>query len=658
MTVEALFTIAALTATFALLAIRLCRRRMTGALLATTTIWLALSAAIGWISLQNERGASAAPPLDDRPLEIAGPGYITSDSCKSCHPRHYDTWHQSYHRQMTQVASPRSVLGDFENVSVDSEGHNYRLFRRGEEYWVEMDWIETKALQPRDPGRIERQIVQTTGSHHMQIYWFPSGVTRILEQLPIVWLNAEKRWVPRNACFLMPPGFPATTEPGRWNVSCMHCHATRGRPQMNNPLEMYTETTEFGIACEACHGPAENHVAINSNPSRRYEQWLDDGQPDTSIVNPRRLPHRLDSQVCGQCHSLRVPQEGRDMDLFAREGIPFRPGDDLEQVMLLPQLNGTNIASSLTAQKPEYARERFWRDGMVRISGREYNGLIESPCFKHDQEDRRMSCFSCHAMHQPANDPRARSDWADDQLKPGMRTDKACLQCHADYAADISSHTRHLPESSGSRCYNCHMPHTTYGLLKSIRSHQVSVPTARESVETGRPNACNLCHLDKTLAWTADQLNEWFDTEKPPLSEDQRNIAASALWLLKGDAGQRALTAWSMGWGPAQEASGAEWLPPFLGQALLDPYDVVRYIAWRSLRAQTGFDELSYDYVGPAKDRFEAAQEVRKRWQGAHTRLPDSAKRNVLITGPGRVNNAEFRRLIDQRDNSPLTLAE
>ena len=47
------------------------------------------------------------------------------------------------------------------------------------------------------------------------------------------------------------------------------------------------------------------------------------------------------------------------------------------------------------------------------------------------------------------------------------------------------------------------MPYTTYGLLKTIRSHtdQQSVGRRRR-VETGRPNACNLCHLDKTLAWT------------------------------------------------------------------------------------------------------------------------------------------------------------
>jgi hypothetical protein len=657
MTLESLFAIGALAAVFGLLAMKFRRRGFRVALLAVTAIWLVASATLGRMGYRDRQEANLPTPPPDRPQEVARPGYITSDSCKSCHPSQYDTWHGSYHRKMTQVASPETVIGDFDDKVFEAKGHSYRLFRKGEEFWVEMDRIEFGALKPSKPERIERHIIQTTGSHHMQIYWFASGTTRILEQLPIIWLKPEQRWTPRNACFLMPPNAPVSTEPGRWNVTCVACHTTRGRPQMNSPQEMYTETTEFGIACEACHGPAENHVAINGNPARRYKQWLADDDDD-SIVNPVQLPARLDSQVCGQCHGLRRPRTDEDERAYTREGVPFQPGQDLEKVMLVATIRHTNEIRKLEKTEPDFVRSRFWSDGMIRISGREYNGLIESPCFKDGTDDRRMSCFSCHAMHQPASDARSLEEWADDQLKPGMRTDKACLQCHADYENDIPAHTRHLAGSSGSKCSNCHMPHTTYGLLKAIRSHQVSVPSAQESIETGRPNACNLCHLDKTLAWTADHLHEWFGAEKPQLTEDQKSIAVSALWLLKGDAGQRALTAWSMGWSPAQDASGTEWLPPFLGQALLDPYDAVRFIAWRSLRTQSGYDELSFDYVAPIEDRFAIAQDIRKRWQSSHSQLTDATKPTLLITGPGRVNNAEFRRLIDRRDNSPINLAE
>jgi hypothetical protein len=146
-----------------------------------------------------------------------------------------------------------------------------------------------------------------------------------------------------------------------------------------------------------------------------------------------------------------------------------------------------------------------------------------------------------------------------------MDGDRACLQCHAKYADKISAHTHHAPESTGSRCYNCHMPNTTYGLLKAMRSHRIDVPSVAATVSSGRPNACNLCHLDKSLGWTARWLREQYGIESPALDADQDSIE-STLWLgLTGDAGQRALIAWTLGWPPAQAASDHAFIPALLG---------------------------------------------------------------------------------------------
>src|SRR4029078_8568217 len=111
-----------------------------------------------------------------------------------------------------------------------------------------------------------------------------------------------------------------------------------------------------------------------------------------------------------------------------------------------------------------------------------------------------------------------------------------CLQCHADEKYATRGHTHHEASSSGSRCYNCHMPHTTYGLLKAIRSHTIDIPSVAASVQVGRPNACNLCHGDQTLGWTARYLQEWYSIAPPDLEDDQRNISAAVLWALQGDA--------------------------------------------------------------------------------------------------------------------------
>ena len=61
---------------------------------------------------------------------------------------------------------------------------------------------------------------------------------------------------------------------------------------------------------------------------------------------------------------------------------------------------------------------------------------------------------------------------------------------------------------------NCHMPHTTFGLFVAMRSHRVDSPDLALAVESGRPNACNQCHLDQSLQWTADWLSEWYGHER------------------------------------------------------------------------------------------------------------------------------------------------
>src|SRR5436853_4829041 len=113
------------------------------------------------------------------------------------------------------------------------------------------------------------------------------------------------------------------------------------------------------------------------------------------------------------------------------------------------------------------------------------------------------------------------------QLKPKMDSDAACLQCHQTMATNISAHTHHIADSSGSRCYNCHMPRTTFGLLHAMRSHQVSSPTVQESIAYGGPNPCNLCHLDQTRTWTAQKLHAWHHQPAPELSQLDQTIHAA-----------------------------------------------------------------------------------------------------------------------------------
>ena len=292
-------------------------------------------------------------------------------------------------------------------------------------------------------------------------------------------------------------------------------------------------------------------------------------------------------------------------------------------------------------KNPDILDDFFWPDGHIRVTGREYNGLLESPCHQRGT----MSCLSCHSMHK--SDPN-------DQLARGMRSNQACLQCHEDMADDITSHTRHAENSAGSNCYNCHMPHTSYGLLKAIRGHTIESPDVATTLKTGRPNACNLCHLDKTLDWTAEHLAKRTGKPKVEVPPIHKTTAASAVWLLNGDAGQRALAAWHMGWEPAMIASGSGWQSPLLADTLNDPYSAVRYITHKALLKQPGFVAYKYDFVADETKRLAKQKEAMKIWQSEQRiTLPNPA--NTVLLNEQRARDVDrVQDLIRTRDNRPM----
>jgi hypothetical protein len=378
-------------------------------------------------------------------------------------------------------------------------------------------------------------------------------------------------------------------------------------------------------------------------------------------VLPDQLAAHRSSAVCGQCHSVWEFFNEAGERLANGAGLPYRPGDELTATRMVVQPTRAGASADMTRlieSDQQFIKDSFWPDGMIRVSGREYNGLIDSPCFKNARTDnRQLSCFSCHEMHMAKDDPRAPRAWANNQLAPNMDSNAACLQCHQSYATNITNHTKHAPGSAGSSCYNCHMPYTTYGLLKTLRSHQISSPAVDASVRTGRPNACNLCHLDKTLKWTADALQKSYGIPAPSLDRDDTEIAASILWLLRGDAGQRAVAAQNMAWAPAQKASGAEWMAPYLAQLLDDPYEALRFIVFRSLRATPGFDRFPYDFNAPHADRVAAIERAMTEWK-TRDRRDRLASPALLLDGSGNVRFDVVNRLVQSRDSRPVYLRE
>lgn len=541
---------------------------------------------------------------------------------------------------MTQVISPETAPSVIRDQSVKVDGHVYNFSLRDGRFYVELD-------DPTIRGaRRERELLMMTGSHHMHVFWYESDFAHTPAQLPILYLKDQERWIPRRSAFLQPPDDPVSIELGRWNQTCAYCHSTHPRMRLQRETHVWdTHVAEFGISCEACHGPGQSHVQIYRAKNKGAGEAELAKLAKDMIVNPTGLPHRSRSDLCGQCHGVGLLDfAALSKEEYLQNGSPFRPGKAMADIPFCsivqagPDSWQTDTFKSF-ATSPEKLIGHFWPDGEVRVSGREYNGMIESSCFQQGE----MACISCHTMHE--QDLDRQQEWKNDQLLPDMQEDQACLQCHAEYKELGSKHTHHLIGSAGSACMNCHMPHTNYGLLKTIRSHRVSSPSVTTTIKTGRPNACNLCHLDQTLAWTSKHLANWYDHKQPKLTPDERQVSAAVLHLLKGDAGQRVIQASAFAWPPAQQASGTDWMAPLLLLAMNDPYEATRLIAERSLRSLSDWEDFQFDFLAPFEDRAKITG--RKALQ---LTVPESAGRTELLYNEtGKLNVQRGQRLVEAK---------
>ena len=122
--------------------------------------WIGLALALPR-GIEAYRNAHQEVEPKNRPIERVRENYLGSKACGACHPHEYDTWKHTWHRTMTQVATPESVVADFDGVELDTQGWKTRLERRGDEFFA-------RIFEEKLGEYVWRRVVMTTGSHHMQ----------------------------------------------------------------------------------------------------------------------------------------------------------------------------------------------------------------------------------------------------------------------------------------------------------------------------------------------------------------------------------------------------------------------------------------------------------------------------------------------------------
>jgi hypothetical protein len=138
----------------------------------------------------------------------------------------------------------------------------------------------------------------------------------------------------------------------------------------------------------------------------------------------------------------------------------------------------------------------------------------------------QIRCVNCHEPHTagvPSGGPTLK------------RHVDACVECHPQYDTPEKSaaHSRHSAKS-GVNCLDCHMPRISQGIDEVSRTHRISMPVEQSMISAGAPNACNLCHLDKSVRWTMSELKRGWGRDIVPLDTTPPECLeqpAGQLWL-------------------------------------------------------------------------------------------------------------------------------
>ena len=420
-------------------------------------------------------GCDNTPVIDTSKAKFVG-----RQSCVECHEKEYKSWKGSDHDMAMDTAVDSTVLGNFNNVVFEHNGFKNKFYKKDGKFYVHTLGKNGK------PG--DFQVAYTFGVRPLQQYLVPFEKGR-LQVLPLTWDTQRKVWyhmfdsIHKNEDIPPHDWLYWTNNGQNWNGMCAECHSTNLHKNYNPETHVFHTTwSEIDVSCEACHGPASEHVKWAKIPEKERPEIKNYGL----IVKSSGINNDQLIGECAYCHSRRSSYEDF-----------IHPRKDMFDIME-PQLPVAPI---------------YHVDGQILEEDYVYGSFTQSKMYMHN-----VKCTDCHDVHS---------------LKVKYNAgNKLCEQCHLKNVYDTPAHHHHkypgergnpivlnrgkevIKVGEGSSCVKCHMPGGYYMGVDFRRDHSMRIPRPDLSVKLGTPNACNSqCHKDKSAEWAASYTKKWYNKD-------------------------------------------------------------------------------------------------------------------------------------------------
>jgi tetratricopeptide (TPR) repeat protein len=376
--------------------------------------------------------------------EFAGSG-----SCQECHTKFYDLWSTSHHGKAMQPINAAFIQSE-----KLSPGGMFRI--EGKDYAI-IESDSTITMVESDKGKTRKfPLIWALGGKNVYYFLTPLENGK-LQTIPLAYDQNLKKWYnnPQSAVRHI-TGKP-DDRPLQWmdrmytfNTACYSCHISQLKTNFDLSTDSYrTIWKEAGINCETCHGPANEHIRIFRNAKKGKVI------KELGLISAKKFSSDQQNWACAPCHAKMRPIT-----------TGYLPGDRFFDNFDLTILNDPD----------------FYPDGRDLGENYTYTGWLMNQC----KSKSDLNCVTCHTSS-------GRNKFKDNP-------NDACKKCHPGQVENVAVHSGHKSGSDGAICVNCHMQKSEFaGMKRSDHSFRPPMPEA--SIRFGSPNACNLCHQDKSPEW-------------------------------------------------------------------------------------------------------------------------------------------------------------